>query len=88
MIFWLVGTIVFDTFWSLYFAQKCSVAPFPAILTLEDTWVHIGSSNGRNVPANIEASIDKHFGFDTTLNILYVYPDDEHVQFGWNLDNS
>ena len=64
------------------------MAPFPAILALGDTWVHIGSLNGYNVPANIEASIDEHFSFAATLNISYVYPDNRHVQFGRNLDNS
>jgi len=64
------------------------MAPFPAILALGDTWVHIGSLNGYNVPANIEASIDERFSFAATLNIPYVYPDNRHVQFGRNLDNS
>ena len=64
------------------------MALFPAILALEDTWVHISSLNGRNIPANIEASINEHFSFAAALNIPYVYPDDRHVRFGQNLDNS
>jgi len=58
------------------------MALFPAILALGNSRVHIGSLNGSNVPTNIEASVDEHFGFAAALNISYVYPDDEHVRFG------
>jgi len=58
------------------------MAPFPAILALGNSMVHIGSLNGSNIPADIEASVDEHFGFAAALNILYVYPDDRHVRFG------
>jgi len=55
------------------------MAPFPAILALGNSRVHIGSLNSRNIPADIETSVDECFGFATTLNVLYVYPDDGHV---------
>lgn len=64
------------------------MAIFSAILALENSRVHIGSLNGHNVPADIEASVDKCFGFAAALNIPYVHPDDGHVQFGQNLNNS
>jgi len=76
MVFRLVGTIAFNTSKSLYFAQKGCVTPFPAILALRDTWIHIGSLNGCNISADIEAPVDKHFGLTATLDIPYVYPDD------------
>jgi len=52
------------------------VTPFPAILALRNTWIYVGSSNGRDISANIEAPVDKHFGLTAALDIPYVYPDD------------
>ena len=75
MVFGLVGTIAFNTSRSLYFAQKGCITPFPAILALRDIWIYVGSSNGHNISADIEASVDKHFGLTATLDIPYVYPD-------------
>ena len=76
MVFRLVGTVAFNTSKFLYFAQKSCVIPFPAILALRDIWIHVGSLNGHNISANIEASVDKYFGLTATLDIPYVYPDD------------
>jgi len=52
------------------------VTPFPAILALRDTWIHVGSSNGHDISADIEAPVDKHFGLTAALDIPYVYPED------------
>jgi len=75
VVFGLVGTIAFNTSRSLYFAQKSCVTPFPEILVLRDVWIHVGSSNGHDISADIEAPVDKHFGLTAALNIPYVYPD-------------
>ena len=74
-----MGTIAFNTSRSLYFAQESCVILFPAILALRDAWIHVGSLNGCNISANIEASVDKHFGLTANLDIPYVYSDNRHI---------
>ena len=58
VVFRLVGTVAFNTFRTLDFAWKGSVTPLPTVLVLWDTRVHIGSSNGHDIPSNIEASVN------------------------------
>ena len=58
MVFWLVRTITFDIFRSLYSVRECCMTPLPAVLTLGYTWIHVNTSNSSNVPTNIEASVD------------------------------
>ena len=76
VVYGFVGTIAFNTSRSLNFAQKSHMTPFPAILVLRNAWIHVGSLNGHDIPADIEAPVDKHFGLTATLDIPYVYPDD------------
>jgi len=57
------------------------VAPLPTILALRDAWVHVCSMNGHDVPTNIEAPVDKHFGIAATLYVPYIYPDNSHARF-------
>ena len=52
---------------------------FPVILALGDIWVHVCTTNGGNIAPNIETSIDKMFNITTTLDILYVQPNDSHI---------
>ena len=58
MMFQFVQSIAFDAFGSLNPIQKCSMAPFPAVFTLRHTRIHVGSLDGRDVIAYIEASVD------------------------------
>ena len=58
MMFGFVRTIAFDTFGTLDSAQKCSVAPLPAVFALWDAMVHVGSPNGCDVVSDIEIPID------------------------------
>jgi len=37
------------------------MASLLAIFALEDTGIHVGITDGSNVTANVEASINKHF---------------------------
>jgi len=37
--------------------------------------------NGHDVPTNIEAPVDKHFGIAATLYVPYIYPDNSHARF-------
>jgi len=87
MMFGLVETITLNAFSSLYFAQEYSVSPLPAVFALEDTRIHICTSNSSDVAFYIEASINQLLHFLTTLNILNVYPDDGHIWFGRKFDN-
>ena len=64
------------------------MSPFPVIFTLRYARVHIGSSNGSNIPSNIKALIDKTFDLAPTLNIPNVNPNNRHIQLGRNFDNS
>ncbi len=65
-----------------------SMAPLPAIFTLGDIQVYVGTSNGSNEPSNIEPLVDEGFGLRTTLSISYVNPYDGYVRFGRDLYNS
>jgi len=58
MVFQLVQAIAFDTLGSLSPAQKSSVAPLPAVFALQYTGIHVGSSDCRDIIADIEAPVD------------------------------
>jgi len=57
------------------------MSPFPTIFTLEDSQVHICTSNDSNIAAHIEIPVDKTFGSGTALYIPNVKPNDGHVRF-------
>ena len=50
--------ITFDALSSLNLAGECRVAPLPTIFALRNSGVHVGSSDGCNEVADIEASVD------------------------------
>ena len=54
-----VRTITFNAFGPLDSTQESGVAPFPAILALGDSRIHICSFNHSNVIAHVETSVDK-----------------------------
>ena len=58
------------------------MALLPAVVTLRDSGVHVGSSNRGNIPAKVERMIYQQFCFGTVLRIPNVKPDDGHVRFG------
>ena len=87
VIFQFVRTITLDVFGPLNSVQKCRVAPPPTILVLGDSWVHVCSSNGSDVVAYIEVSVDKHFSIADTLYIPYINPDDCHIGFWKDFDD-
>ena len=62
--------------------------PFPAILTLWDSQVHVCSSYCGNKAFHIEVSVDYFSHIGTILYVPYVNPDDGHIRFRWDLDNS
>jgi len=83
-----VWPIAFDVFSSLNSAQKRGVTPFPAIFALGDSRIHICSSNCSDIVAYIKAPVDEKFSVLATLNIPYIDPNNGHVRFWQNLDNS
>ena len=64
------------------------MALLPAVVTLRDSGVHVGSSNRGNIPAKVERMIYQQFCFGTVLRIPNVKPDDGHVRFGRGFDYS
>jgi len=53
-----VWAIAFDTSGSLNPAQKCSVAPFPAVFALQYAGVHVGTTDCRDIIPDIESPVD------------------------------
>jgi len=53
-----VRTVAFDALSSLDLAGECHVAPLPAIFTLRNFRVHVGSSDGCDEVSDVEASVD------------------------------
>jgi len=64
------------------------VAPFPAILALENSRIHVGASHHGDVVPYIKASVDKKLGIMATLYVPNVNPNDGHVRLWGDFDNS
>ena len=64
------------------------MSPLLVVFALENTRVHIHTTNGGNVFSYIETPIDQHLCVFTTLSILDIYPDNCHIRFRRSLDNS
>ena len=88
VIFWLVRTIALDILRFLDSVGKYCMTPLPAVFTLGNAWIHVSIPNSSNILANIEASVNESLSFTSALDIPNVYPDNRHVQFRQNLDNS
>ena len=84
----LVWAIAFDALCLLYSTNASSVAPLLAIFALGNTWIYVGTSNGRDEPSYVESLVDEGFNFEATLSISDVNLYDSHVGFRWDLDNS
>jgi len=74
-----VQTIALDTLRFLNSAQKSGVIPFPAIFTLQNTRVHISTSDSCDILSNVEATIDKALGSTSTLNVPNINPKNQHI---------
>jgi len=53
-----VWTVTFDALSSLDLAGECRVIPLPTIFALWNSGVHVGSSDGCDEVADVEASVD------------------------------
>jgi len=58
VMFNFVWSIIFNTSRTLKIASKCGMTLLPAILALEYTWVHVGTTNSSNKASDIKASIN------------------------------
>jgi len=52
-----VRAIIFDALGSLNSARESCVAPLPAVLALGYAQVHISTSDGSDIPVDVEASV-------------------------------
>jgi len=82
MILWFVGSIILNALWTLDSTRKSQMTPFPAVFTLWDFRVHISCPNSCNKSSDVEAPIDKSFGFYTALSIPDINLYNCHIQFG------
>jgi len=60
----------------IYLVKRSQVALSLIVFTLRDTRTHISIPNSSNILSNIEAVVNNSLGFETTLWILDVNPND------------
>jgi len=84
----LMRAIALNTFSFLDVAYTSCMSPFPAVFTLWNIRVYICSINSGNWTSNIESPVNNFFGFRAVLHILYVNPNDRHIWFQRDLDDS
>jgi len=58
VVFRFVRAIAFDILRTLYSVRESGVTPFPTILALRYSWVHICSADGDNIFSNIKTSVN------------------------------
>jgi len=58
---------------------KYQMFPLPTVLTLWNTWVHVGTFDSSDESSNVEATIDNVLCQRTALGIPYIHPDHHHV---------
>jgi len=56
-----VKTIALHTFGPLNAAYASHVAPFPTVLALRNSWIHVSSADSSKITSYIEASVDDFF---------------------------
>jgi len=87
IVFNLIGTVAFDIFGPMHVIHESHMTPFPTILTLRDTWVHIYSSNCYNVTSDIGTSVNEVFYPSTTLRVPDIDPNYSYIRFGRHFDD-
>ena len=58
MVFSNVSSIAFGTPGDMRATTKCRMSPLPTVLTLWDSWVHVGTFNGSDESSNVEAMVN------------------------------
>ena len=74
VVFSIVNSIALGAPGDVKATTKCQISPLLTVLILRNPWVHICSTNGRNVLSNVESPIDDILCTRTTLRIPDVYP--------------
>ena len=87
VVFQFVWSIALDAFRPLDSTRESCVSPLPAIFALGDSQVHVCSSYGSNISANVKVPINKVLSFAATLVIPDVNPNYGHVRF-WGYFNN
>ena len=82
MVFSPVRAIILDILGALNTAGHSCMSPSPAILALRDVRIYVGSSNSHNKPLYIETPVNKTFSPTSTLNILDINPNNQHIKLG------
>ena len=83
----IVRSIAFDTSRHVKSTTKCCMAPFPTVLTLWNSRVHVHTMNSSNILSNIKMLIDNRFGYSSILWIPDINPNDHYVWFGGCFNN-
>jgi len=63
-------TIALHTFGPLSMAYASCVAPFPTVLTLRNSWIHVSFANSSDIASYIKVSVDDFF----TIGPVFEYP--------------
>jgi len=74
VVFGDISSIAFSAPGDMRVTAKCQMTPFPAVLTLWNTWVCIGTLNGSDKTTYIEIMVNNVLSCRTTLGILDVHP--------------
>ena len=88
MILHFVRSITFDALVTLDSAGEGCMTPFLAVLVLRYTRVHVHILYCHYETAYIKTPVNQFFCFVTFLDVPNIDPNDGHVRFRGNLDNS
>ena len=83
-----VRAIALYAFNPLNVANTHHMTPFPAIFTLRDFWIHVGSLYYGNEAFYIEVSVNDFFSIESTLSVPYIDPNNGYIGLGRDFDNS
>ena len=79
VVFGIVSFIVLSAPGDMRMTTKYRMPPLPTVLTLWNTWIHVGIFDGSNESSNVEVTIDNVLCQKTALGISDVHPDHCHV---------
>ena len=81
VVFGDMSSIAFSAPGDMRVTAKCRMTLFPAVLTLWNTWVCIGTSNGSDKTTYIETTVNNVLSCRTTLGIPDVHPNHCLIRF-------
>ena len=86
--FYFMRAITFNIFEFMCMTCEHYIVPFPTVLVLWYTWVHVYTPNCHDMASYVEIPINKTFGFGTALSIPNIDPNYYYVWFQGGFDNS